>query len=421
MNFKLRDYQIECLKRIKNYLNEDLEKRIILVYMSMGAGKSWVIAETIKQNALNKNVLVVQPTIELKDQNKEKFLLAVKDLNIPTDKIMFETTAKIHSDIKRGLIDSSSFDLIIFDEIHKFEPNNISYMNIYKTFIDKPKLGFTGSPYRYINKSEFCWKTKSVKVKNTLVMLSKEYPQYFTDPIFNVNHNYLVNQGYLINPKYIHYYQPELNPELRHFFIKNADNYIPDNIDFNSLEEYGRAYSKNCMISLLNALYEYSKIKKKIIVYCNTTYQIKLFEKMYPEFKITQLTDKTTKKERDKIIKNFREAEKSILFNCKVLTTGFDIPELDCIIVATNLTSLTLYVQIVGRLIRCNNGNENKKPVFVDLFGSFKRFGKLSEINMKRDYYLYVNNTRADLLFSDKDGYELKLKSSKLSNNKNFL
>lgn len=34
---KLRDYQIECLNRIKNYLDENIEKRIILCYLSMGA------------------------------------------------------------------------------------------------------------------------------------------------------------------------------------------------------------------------------------------------------------------------------------------------------------------------------------------------------------------------------------------------
>lgn len=387
-------------------------------------GKSWVIAETIKQNALNKNVLVIQPTVELKEQNKEKFLLATKDLNVDISKVKFETLSKVYLDIKNDLITPNSFSLVIYDECQHFEIKNKTYMATFECFKNIPKIGFTGSPYRYINKSVYNFRNKSIIIQNKLVMLAKEYSKYITEPIFNVNHQYLVNQGYLVNPTYIHYYNPVLLEEIQDYIgndcpvDENDDN--QNGIDFSILKEHGRSYSKGCMISLMNALYKCSLTKNKIIIYCNTSYQIKLFEKLFPQFIINQLTDKTTKKQRNEIIKNFKESKKAILFNVKILKEGFDCGDLDCLIMATPLSSIMLYVQIVGRLIRCNNGNENKKPYFVDLFGSFKKFGKLENIKMKPDGYLYIADQRADCILNNDKGYELKLRNSKLSNNANF-
>ena len=47
-----------------------------------------------------------------------------------------------------------------------------------------------------------------------------------------------------------------------------------------------------------------------------------------------------------------KESEPVVLFNCQVLTTGFDAPETDAVVVARPTKSATLYAQMIGRALR---------------------------------------------------------------------
>jgi DNA repair protein RadD len=64
----------------------------------------------------------------------------------------------------------------------------------------------------------------------------------------------------------------------------------------------------------------------------------------------------TPKAEREKTIRAFRRGELRALCNVAVLTTGFDIPELDCIALLRATNSPVLYVQIAGRGMRTAPG-----------------------------------------------------------------
>jgi len=57
------------------------------------------------------------------------------------------------------------------------------------------------------------------------------------------------------------------------------------------------------------------------------------------------------------------------------LTTGFDFPELDAIIMARPTNSLSLYYQIIGRGLRKAEGKEN--CLLIDLSGNVNKFGKI--------------------------------------------
>lgn len=65
--------------------------------------------------------------------------------------------------------------------------------------------------------------------------------------------------------------------------------------------------------------------------------------------------------------------------NVGVLTTGFDYPALDTIILARPTKSLSLYYQMVGRAIRPFEGKEGW---VVDLSGNYRRFGNVADLYM---------------------------------------
>ena len=63
----------------------------------------------------------------------------------------------------------------------------------------------------------------------------------------------------------------------------------------------------------------------------------------------------TPKKERERILEMFKTGEIPVVANVGVLTTGFDYPELDTVVMARPTMSLAMYYQIVGRCYnRCS-------------------------------------------------------------------
>jgi DNA repair protein RadD len=79
----------------------------------------------------------------------------------------------------------------------------------------------------------------------------------------------------------------------------------------------------------------------------------------------------TAKIDRENAIKSFKNGELKVLINYGVLTTGFDAPNLNALIIARPTTSLILYSQMVGRALRGkkNGGHEINK--LIDLKDNF--------------------------------------------------
>lgn len=91
------------------------------------------------------------------------------------------------------------------------------------------------------------------------------------------------------------------------------------------------------------------------------------------------VTGKTPKKEREAILEKFKDGTIKVVSNVGVLTTGFDYPALDTVILARPTKSLSLYYQMVGRAIR---PFKDKDGWIIDLGGSFRSFGKVSDLRI---------------------------------------
>lgn len=88
----------------------------------------------------------------------------------------------------------------------------------------------------------------------------------------------------------------------------------------------------------------------------------------------------TPAKERKRKIKDFKSGKIKVLTNVGVLTTGFDYPELDTIVMARPTMSLAMWYQIVGRAIRPHP--EKECGWVVDLCGNIKRFGRVEDLRL---------------------------------------
>ena len=107
------------------------------------------------------------------------------------------------------------------------------------------------------------------------------------------------------------------------------------------------------------------------------TYSVDSAHKIAAEFNEAGISacevDGTTPQQlRDLIVDKFRSQEIQILVNVNLFTEGFDLPNVDCVIMARPTASLALYLQFS---MRCLNPRPGKTAIIIDHANNFKQFG----------------------------------------------
>lgn len=85
---------------------------------------------------------------------------------------------------------------------------------------------------------------------------------------------------------------------------------------------------------------------------------------------------------REEIIERFKRGETKYLVNVNVLTTGFDAPNVDCVVLLRPTLSPGLYYQMVGRGFRLHPGKEN--ALILDFGGNVQRHGPINRIRVEK-------------------------------------
>ena len=90
----------------------------------------------------------------------------------------------------------------------------------------------------------------------------------------------------------------------------------------------------------------------------------------------------TPPEERDAILQGLKQGRIRAVTNCGVLTTGFDAPNIDLIVLLRATTSPGLYLQILGRGMRTFPGKEN--CLVLDYAGNIERHGPVTHVKPPR-------------------------------------
>ena len=134
---------------------------------------------------------------------------------------------------------------------------------------------------------------------------------------------------------------------------------------------------------------------KSVLVFCSSVRQA---EKMAEEYNTENIGEcaavsaKTKAKDRDRIISDFKSGKIKMVFNVGVLTTGFDHPALDCIVLLRPTRSIGLYYQMLGRGVRIAEGKTSCKV--IDLTSTVKNMGRVETIKLvKREKWELESET----------------------------
>lgn len=368
--FKLRPYQQEAVDKL--LWSRQLQGADICV-LPTGAGKSLVIAELACK--LGSPVLILQPTKEILEQNVSKMkayvpesLIGIYSASAGRKDINRYTFATIQSIYKKPEY-FSHFNFVIIDECHLVNPKNLDGM--FTTFLEgigNPKvIGLTATPYRMdisYEQTSYGYFIAHTATK----LINRMKGRFWHRVIYNINNKELMDAGYL---QPLHYIDRSLIDHTQ----------IPTNksgSDFD-LQGFESKIAKD-EIKILEAVFLAEELADHVLVFCSSVEQAEHFKGLVPASEV--VTSKTSKKMREKLILDFRRGIVKTIFNVGVLTTGFDFPELDAIVLVRPTRSIGLYYQMLGRGVRKAEGKKSCKV--IDLTSTVKHLGKIETIRLEK-------------------------------------
>ncbi|HEY4150562.1 MAG TPA: DEAD/DEAH box helicase [Chitinophagaceae bacterium] len=374
MSFTPRPYQNEAIRQAVDFFHST--KRFnALEILPTGSGKSLVIANIASR--LQGNTVVFQPSKEILKQNLEKFISYGFRAGVYSasagmkhiDKVTFATIGSVAR--KHHLF--RQFQNIIVDECHLVNAESGMYRDFIHAIEESKVLGLTATPYRLHSGFEGA----------QLRFLNRTRPKIFNQVIYYVQNDVLFNAGHLARLEYFSF--DIINRNMLQMNTSGTD------FTDSSLKEYYRAIDMpKITIGYANRLLAK---RKNLLVFCSLISEAMAVSAGIPGSVV--LTGETEQSLRDKILKQFRSGVITCVINVGVLTTGFDYPELEAVLIARSTMSLALYYQIVGR---CMRPHPDKASAWVvDLGGNIKFFGKIETMKIMQDHrglYYVSNNGR---------------------------
>lgn len=367
MKYVLRDYQRNASNAaVKLFKQEKVGNGLLI--LPTGAGKSLVIADIASK--LDGPLLILNPQKEILEQNFAKLQsygcldasiysasVGCKDIN----RITFATIGSVMNHME----DFAHFKNVMIDECH----NVNSKSGQYKLFIEAEKrrvVGLTATPYR------LC----SYLGGSTLKFITRTRPRIFSDVLYYCQISELLSKGYLAD---LHYYDCTAIDMSR-----VSSNSTGADFDEKSLKEemLRCGFSDKLTSTTMRVLKPKNGIPRKgVLVFTRFIDEAEsLVKKLCSTgVKAAIVTGETPKKEREAILEEFKAGVIKVVANVGTLTTGFDYPELDTVILGRPTKSLALYYQMVGRAIRPSKG---KDGWVVDLCGNYKRFGNVADLEI---------------------------------------
>ena len=346
---QLYSYQKGAINKIFKCFEEAKEDYHLLYQLPTGGGKTVIFSEIVRQYIKHhqKRVLVMTHRIELCKQTSNmltefgvtnKVIDSKANLDDQADYTCFVAMVEtLNNRLNDNKLDISDIGLVIIDEAHYN-----SFTKLFKFFEKSFVLGVTATPL-----------SSNIKLPMT---------DNYDELIVGETIESLIENEFLARAETYSY-----NVGLTSLVVgANGDYTVKSSEDL---------YTNTDMLGkLLQAYEERSKGKKTLIFNNGINTSLHVYDTFRAAgYAVAHLDNTNTKKEREQILKWFKETPDAILTSVSILTTGFDEPSVESIILNRATKSLTLYYQMIGRGSRIYT-NKNTFTV-VDLGNNFHRFG----------------------------------------------
>lgn len=339
----LRPYQKEAIDALDNFMRVSSANPCVV--LPTGSGKSLVMASAIrrwKDEYPPFRAVVLAHRKELVEQNFKEFVGVLDDAQLLTVRVGVYSAGLHRKDIDADVLfagidsiarrDDLGFDLVIVDEAHRIPPKGEGK---YRTFISacrkvNPKVrvvGFTATPFR-LGSGPICHKD-----------------HILNEIVYEANVGELIRDGYL---------------------CKLRSKCGAETADLSSVKRVGGDYQKADLAvamrsgdlvarAVSSALGHLDTEGRKCCVwFCVDVEHVADVAhalQMHGE-RAAVVTGSTPAMERDQLVEEFRQGKYRHICNVNVFTEGFNVKQVDAVVLLRPTLSKGLYAQMVGRGLR---------------------------------------------------------------------
>ena len=376
---KLRTYQQPFFDDIIDMLyNQNINS--LCCALPTGGGKSVIIGKLA--NIIPGRTLILTHRIEILQQNSDWLSNAgCLSSNINTlkydNKIVIAMVQTLYSRIEKyGINYLGEFDNIILDEVHI-----LIFEKVFKKYDYKKLIGFTGSPV-------ITGKPIYTEIDGVEYVEQYTLSRMFQDICCGPDSQDLINLGYLVQDYNISLKLPDFDK------LKESKS-NPDGYTSKSMNEV--YYNTVSLNKLDEAYFKYCTGKKTIIFNSSNKVNLFIYEHLKKKGLNVKMFDTSPNKEinpdtgkkytRSEIIEWFRNERDAILINTNVFTTGFDVDDIEVVVVNRATKSLALWIQMVGRGSRPTTKILKDKFIVIDLGQNIYEHGMWSKKRNWRNYF----------------------------------
>jgi superfamily II DNA or RNA helicase len=351
---KLYDYQHGAIDKIFQRIQENPNQYNLLYQLPTGGGKTVIFSEIARQyiDSNHHKVLILTHRIELSKQTsnmltefgvKNKIIdSSVKEVTNEGKYSCFVAMVEtLNNRIKENKADLDDIGLVIVDEAHYN-----SFRKLFKHFERCFILGVTATPLSS--------------------NINLPMHDIYQDLIVGEKISSLIEKGFLAKA------------DVYSFNVNLSSLKIGANGDY-TVKSSEELYTQNVMQSKLLNAYESTSLGKKTLIFNNGIHTSRHVYEVFKKagYNVMYIDNTNTKDERKRILNWFKNTPDAILTSVGILTTGFDEPSIESIIINRATKSLALYFQMIGRGSRVV---ENKKEfLVVDLGNNVARFGNWTD------------------------------------------
>lgn len=364
---QLRTYQTEAIQSIYDWF--EAGKNAPLVVTPTGSGKSVILSGFIKRACSeypDTKIIVITHVKELVAQDYGAIVRSwpnapagVFSAGLGKRQLKPITVASIQSIYNKDIF-HGRFDLIMIDEAHLI-PHSSDGM--YREFLDKSMainphtklIGLTATPYRL--------KTGSLHEGEGALFDGISYEVSIAD---------LIAQGYLCRLTARH----------------------GDDVDLSGVRVTGGDYNIGQLSERMSALELVEHHADLIVSRCKDRQSWLIFSVTVEHaaqisaalkrrgVSADYVDGSMGNKDRDSRINALKNGQLRALVNCSILTTGFDHPAIDAVVLLRPTLSPGLYVQMVGRGLRLHPSKQD--CLVLDFGGNVRRHGFIDKVEAPR-------------------------------------
>ena len=372
---QLYEYQHGAIDEIFKRLHDHPARYNLLYQLPTGGGKTVIFSEIARRFILatGKKVMILTHRVELCNQTsrmldefgvKNKVInSAVKEMPVPNDYLCYVAMVEtLNNRLRDKILNLDSVGLMIIDEAHYN-----SFGKLLKFYEKGVVLGVTATPLS---------SNINIRMKDT-----------YDELIVGESISELIKMGFLSRPVTYHYHVG-----LTSLRVGRSGDYTVSSSE--------RIYNNPAMQDRLLSAYREKSLGKKTLIFNNgiVTSQYVYATFLEAGYDIKHLDHTHTASERKEILRWFKEKPDAILTSVSILTTGFDEPTVESIILNRATKSLTLYFQMIGRGSRVLPGKQ--EFMITDLGNNLNRFGLWDEPvdwqTIFKTPELYLANIRND-------------------------